>query len=55
MPAGSFASATKSITIPSSLAPGTYYVGYLVDPYNSVAESDESNNQVALLSSITVK
>ncbi|MBC7881457.1 MAG: matrixin family metalloprotease [Anaerolineae bacterium] len=32
------------ITIPSTLAPGYYYLGTIVDPGNSLAETDETNN-----------
>ena len=32
-----------SIPIPTALTPGTYYVGWVVDPYNEVVESDENN------------
>jgi pimeloyl-ACP methyl ester carboxylesterase len=32
-----------SIPIPTALASGNYYVGWIVDPYNEVVESDESN------------
>jgi len=32
-----------SIPIPTALASGTYYVGWVVDPYNEVVESDENN------------
>lgn len=30
--------------IPADVAPGTYYVAYIIDELNSVVESDESNN-----------
>lgn len=32
------------ITIPAGTAPGTYWLGVLVDPQGSVSESDEQNN-----------
>ena len=43
--AGGSNSETKQIVIPipTSLIEGNYYVGWKVDPYNEVAESDESN------------
>ncbi|MCB9757972.1 MAG: fibronectin type III domain-containing protein [Candidatus Omnitrophica bacterium] len=42
------ASNTRSITIniPSTIAPGTYYVGAIVDVFNSLGEADENNNIV---------
>lgn len=54
MSEGSVATATKTVTIPTTLSPGTYYIGYLADPYNSIPESDESNNYVSILRSFTV-
>ncbi|MBK39128.1 MAG: hypothetical protein CMB50_02750 [Euryarchaeota archaeon] len=42
--AGSSRSSTKSITIPSSITGGYYYVGMIVDINSQVSESDESNN-----------
>ena len=38
-------SETKQIMIPlpASLDPGSYYVGWEIDPYNEVLESDENN------------
>jgi subtilase family serine protease len=35
-----------TLTIPLGTAPGTYYVGILVDRANAIAEGDESNNSV---------
>jgi len=32
------------LTIPVSTAPGTYYIGILVDDLNQAAETNESNN-----------
>ena len=32
------------ITLPSDVAPGTYYLGLLVDPAQAVRESNETNN-----------
>ena len=39
-------SESKQITvpIPPSLSAGTYYIGWIVDPYNEVVESNESNS-----------
>lgn len=55
MPTGSYVTATKRITIPSSVPARTYYIGYLVDPNGSIPESDESNNFVSLLNSVEVR
>jgi len=54
LPSGSYVTADKRITIPNSLSPGTYYIGYKADPNNNIAESSESNNFVSLLHQITV-
>ncbi len=35
------------MTIPASIAPGTYYIGILVDEGNAVPEANESNNSVS--------
>lgn len=54
MPAGTFVSAQKRITIPSTLSSGTYYIGYLVDSSNPIQEMDENNNSISLLGRITI-
>ena len=54
MPGASFTQSEKTVTIPSSLASGTYYIGYRVDPDNNVPESNESNNFVSLYHSVRV-
>lgn len=38
---------TVNITIPSSVARGWYFFGYIVDPENYIPEADEGNNSVA--------
>ena len=43
------------ITIPSGLPSGTYYIGYIVDPYSLIPESTHSNNYIALMHSIIVE
>jgi len=35
---------TKYVTIPANTAPGTYYLGFLIDPNNAVGETNEGNN-----------
>ena len=42
--AGSTRSSTKTVSIPSSITGGYYYVGMIVDINGQVSESDESNN-----------
>jgi len=46
-PGQSFAWGGPTLTIPN-VAPGTYYLGILVDRLNSVAESNEGNNYVSV-------
>ena len=41
---GSTRSSTKTVTIPSSITGGYYYVGMIVDINSQVSESDENNN-----------
>jgi len=38
------ATATLNTILPASLPPGTYYVGWIIDPNNSVPDTDKSNN-----------
>lgn len=42
--AGYSTSCSVNIGVPSSLSPGTYYLGAIVDDWNQVAESNEGNN-----------
>ncbi|MCK1408089.1 CARDB domain-containing protein [Bradyrhizobium sp. 76] len=42
--AGYYDHQTVTLTLPGNLAPGTYYVGGIADYTNSVAESNEANN-----------
>jgi putative Ig domain-containing protein/CARDB protein len=44
LPRGGSDFASDRIVIPSSVAPGTYFVGSIVDPDDVVDEVDESNN-----------
>lgn len=44
LPAGSSSACAGPIAVPAALAPGTYYVGAIVDDTGVVAESNESNN-----------
>ena len=40
---------TVGLQIPPSVAPGYYFIGYLLDPYRFIAETDEDNNGVAYM------
>ncbi|MDQ1521344.1 MAG: hypothetical protein QOI55_2417, partial [Actinomycetota bacterium] len=52
--AGATNTATTTITVPSSLTPGTYYVIACADNTNAVSESYESNNCRATATTVTV-
>jgi hypothetical protein len=39
--------ATELVRLPTSMAPGTWFVGCLVDPTNTLAELNETNNALA--------
>ncbi|MFL6215857.1 MAG: CARDB domain-containing protein [Blastocatellia bacterium] len=55
LPRGEVARCVTSIALPASLAPGTYYLGAIIDDQNAVAESDESNNVAAFLVTLNPK
>ncbi|MEQ1911351.1 MAG: CARDB domain-containing protein, partial [Vicinamibacterales bacterium] len=42
--AGASNTCSGAITVPASLAPGTYYIGAIVDDLGAVAEGSENNN-----------
>jgi subtilase family serine protease len=42
--AGSTRTRTRKLVIPTSVSPGTYHLGFIVDPLNIYREADESNN-----------
>jgi len=42
--AGGLLTFTRSVTIPSTVAPGTYWLGFIVDNNGAVAEANEGNN-----------
>lgn len=44
LPSGESVRCNVSIDLPESLAPGTYYLGAIVDDQNTVSEKDETNN-----------
>lgn len=54
MPSSYMVTAKARITIPTSISPGTYYMGYITDPLGDIAEADESNNFISLVQAITV-
>ncbi len=47
-------SATVSVDIPSSLTPGVYYLGAVVDSGGTITESDETNNTTVSTTQISV-
>lgn len=50
MPSGSVANSTATVNLPTTLSPGRYHLGYVVDPWGSFSEFDESNNGVSIFS-----
>lgn len=42
--AGATGTFSRTLYIPTTVAPGVYYLGFLLDPNNAVAESNNSNN-----------
>ena len=45
--AGGYSSRYNNLTIPAGMAAGNYYVLFVADPANAVAESNESNNVIS--------
>ncbi len=52
--AGGHSTMITTVTLPSNLAPGTYYIGAIVDPANYHHETNETNNTRATVSSFTL-
>jgi hypothetical protein len=52
--AGAIGSFTRTLTIPADVAPGTYYLGFLVDKDSALAENNEGNNGQPMPRSITI-
>lgn len=52
--AGAYGTYTRTLTIPTSISPGTYWLGVIVDYNGAVSESNESNNAVPMAHSITI-
>ena len=44
----------RTLTIPSSTSSGTYWIGVIMDPLNTIAESNENNNALEQPRSITI-
>jgi len=45
---------SRTLTIPSSTTPGTYYIGFLIDPSGAMSEANEGNNNQPMPRSIKV-
>lgn len=45
--AGAGSTGTTVVTVPATLAPGTYYIGAIADATNAQAETNETNNTLA--------
>lgn len=52
--AGGMLSFTRTLTIPTDVAPGTYTLGFLVDHNGAVAEANEGNNNQPMPRTITI-
>ncbi|WP_374563798.1 matrixin family metalloprotease [Ideonella sp.] len=52
--AGALGTYTRTLTIPADVAPGTYYLGFLVDKDSGIAEANEGNNGQPMPRSITI-
>jgi len=45
---------SRTLTIPSDIAPGTYYLGFLVDSGSGIGETNEGNNSQPMPRTITI-
>jgi hypothetical protein len=45
---------TRSLTIPTNVAPGTYYLGFIPDNNNALGEANEGNNGQPMPRAITI-
>ena len=52
--AGGTGTFSRTLTIPSGQAPGTYYLGFLMDKNGAYAESNEGNNSQPMPRAITI-
>jgi len=53
-PAGSYGTFYRTLTIPTNIAPGAYWLGFLVDRNNAISESNEYNNNMEMPFSIRI-
>lgn len=53
--AGVTTTPTANVTIPSTAPTGNRFLGWIVDPLNAVAESDEANNGVGLTTTTNIR
>jgi PKD repeat protein len=53
--AGVTTTPTANVTIPSTAPTGNLFLGWIVDPLNAVAESDEANNGVGLTATTNIR
>ena len=53
-PAVSKGPASTSVVIPTGLAPGSYFIGAVIDPGSTIKESDKTNNTTVDLNGIVV-
>ena len=51
---GSTGTFTRTVYIPGWIAPGTYYLGFILDPYNYNWENNKSNNHQEMPRTITI-
>jgi hypothetical protein len=51
---GVSATFSRTLYIPTWVAPGTYYIGFLIDPNNAMGEANESNNNQPMPRTITI-
>jgi hypothetical protein len=52
--AGATGTFSRTLYIPTSVTPGTYYLGFLIDPSNAMAEANEGNNNQPMPRTITI-
>jgi hypothetical protein len=52
--AGSTGTFSRTLFIPTGISPGTYYLGFLIDPNNVKSENNESNNGQPMPRTITI-
>lgn len=54
MGVGATTTANVTLTIPTSVTPGSYYFGWIVDPNNTVSEGDRVNNGTTYGNALTI-